>query len=348
MQPAGDDGGYLQVWQQTVDALGETVALKNVIGVIPGTDPKLAGESLVIGAHYDHFGRGAYADAASERGKVHPGADDNASGLAVMLELARSLAGQPRPRSIVFIAFSGEELGRLGSRHYVQHAKRYPMHQVIGMVNLDTVGRLGKRPLTVFGVDTADEWVHILRGAGYVTGVTVKPVAGDFGSSDQTSFIEAGVPAIQLFSGAHADIHRPGDTPDKIDTAGLVKTARVLGEITGYLAERVEPLTSSLRAAESGPETSPPTEKRKVRLGTVPDYSFTGTGVLIDDVHADTPAEQAGLRKGDIILTVNGQQITSLRDYAQALRRLKPGEEIRLRYQRDGDEQHATTKVMLR
>ncbi|NNJ95312.1 MAG: M20/M25/M40 family metallo-hydrolase, partial [Halobacteria archaeon] len=343
---AADD--YFQTWQETVSVLGSIATLKNVIGVLPGTDPDRAAESLVIGAHYDHFGRGGYADHAQHRGKVHPGADDNASGIAVMLELARNLAGKPLPRTIVFVAFTGEESGRLGSRHYVQHMTRYPADRIIAMVNLDTVGRLGENPLTVFGAGTADEWVHILRGAGYVTGVAVKPVANDIGSSDQTSFIESGIPAVQLFGTAHGDFHRPGDTPDKIDLNGLVKTARVLQEIADYLAERPGPLNATLEGVRIPARATTANSKRHASLGTVPDYAWSGAGVLIDDVRPGTPAEQAGLRKGDIIVAVNDITVMHLRDYAQVLRTLSPGDEIGIRFRRDGREQTVRTHVMVR
>ena len=192
----------------------------------------------------DHLGRGEYGAPAAAAGRIHPGADDNASGVAVLLEMARVLAGRPQPRSIVFIAFTGEEAGRLGSKHYLQNATRYPPEHLLAMVNLDSVGRLGERPLLMLGAGTAEEWVHILRGAGYVTGVQVKPVDDDIGSSDQTSFIEAGVPAVQLFAGAHPDFHRPGDTVDRIDAGGLLKTAQVLKEITTYLAGRPDAIPS--------------------------------------------------------------------------------------------------------
>ncbi|MGB5261747.1 MAG: M20/M25/M40 family metallo-hydrolase, partial [Gammaproteobacteria bacterium] len=282
------------------------------------------------------------------RGQVHPGADDNASGIAVMLELARKLAGKPQPRTLVFVAFSGEETGRLGSRHYVHHTPRYPVNRIIAMVNLDTVGRLGDDPLTVFGSGTADEWVHILRGAGYVTGVAVRPVAEDIGSSDQTSFIENGVPAVQLFGGVHEDIHRPGDTPEKIDVPGLVKTARVLQEIAGYLAERPEPLNSTLAAVDGPARATQAAGRRQVSLGTVPDYAWAGAGVLIEAVRTGTPAEQAGLRKGDIIVAVNTMTVNHLRDYARVLKSLQPGDEVHVRYRRDGREEDVRTHVMVR
>ncbi|MDX1697187.1 MAG: M20/M25/M40 family metallo-hydrolase, partial [Thiohalobacterales bacterium] len=316
LQPGASDGqSWYQAWEAAVPALGRTVSLKNVIGILPGSDPARAGESLVIGAHYDHLGRGDYAGQAADRGQVHPGADDNASGVAVLLELARTLAGKPQPRSIVFGAFTGEEAARLGSRHFVENAANYPTDKMIAMINLDTVGRLGARPLLALGSGTAEEWVHILRGAGYVTGVPVKAVADDIGSSDQTSFIEAGVPAVQLFAGAHEDFHGPGDTPERIDAAGLVKTAQVLKEMTVYLAGRPEALSSSLGSTQRILAEPSAQTRRRVSLGIVPDYSESGQGVRVDEVRAGTSAEAAGLRAGDIIIALNGTPLKNLRDY---------------------------------
>ncbi len=348
LQPGGDGGTFLQTWEERVAELDRTVTLRNVIAVLPGTDPRRAGESLVIGAHYDHLGLGEYGGQTEDRGQVHPGADDNASGVAVLLELARTLAGKPHPRSLVFVAFTGEEAGRLGSRHYLQQAGAYPLERMIAMVNLDTVGRLGERPLTVLATGTAEEWVDILRGAGYVTGVAVNAVADDIGSGDQTSFIAAGVPAVQFFSGAHADFHRPGDTLDKIDTAGMVKVAQVLKETVDYLADRPRPLTATTLAGPplaAAPDTTP---LRRVSLGTLPDYTWNGEGVRLDGVRAGTPAAQAGLRPGDIIVELNGTPVNNLREYAQALKQLQPGDEVGIRYRRKGEEYQTTTRVIAR
>jgi Zn-dependent M28 family amino/carboxypeptidase len=299
----------------------------------------------VIGAHYDHLGRGEYGTRTGDRGQVHPGADDNASGVAVMLELARSLAGKSQPRSIVFVAFTGEEAGRLGSRHFIQNATDYPVDRMIAMVNLDTVGRLGEQSLLVLGTGTAEEWVHILRGTGYVTGVPVKPVADDIGSSDQTSFIAAGVPAVQLFSGAHADFHRPGDTPARIDAAGLVKTAQVLKEITTYLAARPDALHSSLGEQQI---TAAATPQRRVSLGITPGYAFNGAGVQVDALRSGTPASRSGLRPGDIITAVNDEPVPDLRAYSRVLKGLQPGDTVRITFRRGAGEQTVTTRVIER
>jgi hypothetical protein len=344
LQPGGDNEGYYQVWQQQVEALDARMTLKNVVAVLPGSDPRYAGQSLVIGAHYDHLGLGEHNGRRQDRGHIHPGADDNASGIAVMLELARSLKDNPLPRTLVFIAFTGEETGLLGSRHYVRHTDTYPAASIVAMLNLDTVGRPGGRPLILFGTGTADEWVHIFRGAGYVTGVEVKAVADDFGSSDQTAFIEAGIPAVQFFSGSHEDYHRPGDTADKLDYDGLTRVARVLNEAVRHLGERPESLHSTLDGTRSSvPENQ--SSSRRISFGTVPDFTHSGEGVRLDAVRTNTPAESAGLRKGDIIISVNETPIADLRVYAEALKKLDPGDEIRVTFLRDGAEQTLNTHV---
>ena len=199
----------------------------------------------------------------------------------------------------------------------------------------------------LFGTGTADEWIHIFHGAGYVTGVPVAAVADDFGSSDQTSFIDAGVPAVQFFGGMHEDIHRPGDTPEQIDHDGLVRVAKVLYEAVDYLTERPGPLTVTL-AGSRQLDTADAGQKRRVSLGTVPDFTWNGNGVRLDDVRPDSPAARAGLQSGDIIQRVNGAPVSDMRQYARALRRLSPGDEIRVDFSRDGKEHHIVTRVTQR
>jgi aminopeptidase N len=344
LQPGGDRDSYFQTWQQQVEALDTPMTMKNVVAVLPGSDPRYAGQSLVIGAHYDHLGRAEHNGRREDRGTIHPGADDNASGVAVMLELARSLKDRPLPRTLVFIAFTGEETGLLGSQHYVRHTGSYPTDNIIAMLNLDTVGRLGEQPLILFGSGSADEWVHIFRGAGYVTGIAVNTVADDFGSSDQSAFIEAGIPAVQFFSGSHEDYHRPGDTPEKLDYDGLTRVARVLNETIRYLGDRPEPLHSTLGGVQ-GSVPAAPSSSRRISFGTVPDFTYAGTGVRLDDVRTGTPADRAGLRKGDIIIVVNATPVDDLRAYSEALKQLAPGDDIDVHFLRDGVEQTLHTQV---
>ncbi|SNX59353.1 PDZ domain-containing protein [Nitrosomonas ureae] len=335
--PGGDSGSFFQTWQQDVGLPKGNVALRNVVGILPGTNPQLAGHSLVIGAHYDHLGTGWPDVRAAHQGKIHHGADDNASGVAVMLELARQVVGKWQPeRTVIFVAFTGEEADLLGSKHYVRNNESFPAEKIIAMLNLDTVGRLENNPVTIFGTGTARELVHIFRGAGFVTGIPINAVQDDFGSSDQAAFIQAGIPAVQFFASAHEDYHAPGDTTDKIDAAGLVKVAAILKEATEYLANRIEPLTVTLSSAPApATESSEPKEKRTASLGTVPDFSYPGEGVRIDNTLPDSPAQQAGLQQGDILIQLAGQPVSDLTSYAAILRSLKAGEKVELQFRRD-------------
>lgn len=335
--PGGDGSSYYQIWQQDVGAPKGKLTLRNVIGIVPGTNPELAGQSLVIGAHYDHLGMGWPDARAANQGKIHYGADDNASGIAVMLELARQIAVKWQPqRTIIFIAFTGEEANLLGSKHYINHATNYPVDKIVAMLNLDTVGRLGNNPVTLFGAGTARELAHVFRGAGFVTGIPINAVQNDFGSSDQAAFIKAGVPAVQFFASAHEDYHAPGDTVDKIDAAGLVKVAAILKEATEYLANRLEPLTVALPSYNAQSESIPVKDKRRVSLGTMPDFSHQGKGVRVDSIIHGSPAHQAQLQAGDILIQLAGQLISDLASYANILRTLEAGQKTVLQYLRDG------------
>jgi hypothetical protein len=345
LRPAGsDEGSFFQTWEESGGDPARKVTMKNIIGVIPGRKPELKAESVVVGAHYDHLGLGWPESRDNNRGKIHPGADDNASGVAVLLELARVLAKGPQPdRTIVFAAFSGEEEGKLGSRYYVEHEKQYPATRCIGMVNMDTVGRLGKNKLLILGTASAKEWVHIFRGASFVTGVDLQTVSAELDSSDQKSFQDAGVPAVQLFSGPNLDYHRSTDTADKIDADGLEKVTSVAREVVDYLADRKEPLTSELRQGSAA--IAPSTSARKVSLGTIPDFAYSGKGVRISGVVAGSPAEAAGLKEGDIIAQMNGSPVESLKNFSDILKTLKPGDKASIVFLRDGKESTVQTEV---
>ena len=210
---------------------------------------------------------------------MHPGADDNASGVAVLLEVARAMAdaGASR-RTIVFVATTAEEAGMLGSKHYVEHPVR-PREGIRSVLNIDSVGRLGTAPLGVIGSATATEWPHVFRGIGFVTGIQTQFASQGLESSDQASFIARGIPAVQLFTPPHTDYHRPGDTADKVDVAGLVRVATVAREAVTYLADRPEPLTITIAApgAQTPTAAAPgPQGARRAGFGIVPDFAFAG------------------------------------------------------------------------
>jgi hypothetical protein len=285
---------------------------------------------------------------------VHHGADDNASGVAVMLELARAMAaGERPPRTVVFAAFTGEEAGLLGSRHYAAHPV-FPLDKLIGVINLDTVGRLGREKLSVLGTGTASEWQHIFRGAGFVTGVESRNVPESVESSDQVAFIEKGVPAVQIFSGAHTDYHRPTDTADKIDVAGLVKVATFVKEGIVYLAERPEPLTNTIKpgppaarpaAPPGGAPAGAAEGTRRVSFGTVPDFAFQGPGVKVTGLVPGSPAEAAGIREGDVVLNIDGRAVANLQGFSDILRSLAPGQTVAVVLDRSGSQM--TVKITL-
>jgi hypothetical protein len=341
LKPAnGKEGNFFQILKDPeLD-----IVMNNVVGVISGKRPEISDQSVVVGAHYDHLGTGWPDVREGNRGKIHPGADDNASGVAVLIELAEVLGKNLKPdRSLIFVAFTGEEAGRKGSKYYAANQKQYPSEKCIGMVNLDTVGRLGKGKLLVLGAGSAREWTHIFRGAGFVTGVEVETVTESVDSSDNISFEEAGVPAVQLFSGPHLDYHRPTDTADKIDSQGLVKVASVAKEVIEYLAKIEKPLTSTISHKE---KAEPSTEKdRKVSLGIVPNFVFKGKGTRISAVVPGSPAEKSGLKEGDIVIQINDNSVHNLKDLSNILRTLKPGNKVDIIFIRDGKEMKVESEV---
>jgi hypothetical protein len=350
LTPGGDDGTYFQNWAEKVGKEGKQFTLKNVIGIIPGTDEKLAGQSVVLSAHYDHLGLGWPDARKGNKGKIHNGADDNASGVSVMIELAKLMGKTEKPkRTIIFVAFTGEEAGLTGSRYYVENYQEFPADKVMANINLDTVGRLFGRKLLVLNGGSAREWKFIFMGTEYVTGIPISMVTEQLDASDQKSFIEAGIPAIQIFSGPEEDYHKPTDTYDKIDSDGMVKVATVTKEVIEYLAEREEPLNYTGQAKEEKSQTDKveQTEKkdRRVSTGTMPDFQFSGEGVKIGAVSPGSPAEKSGLQTGDIIVKFEDTPIKSLRDYSNALKTKQPGDIVSIEYVRDGE--HKTTKLEL-
>jgi hypothetical protein len=352
LAPAGDAGTYFQRFTIAKGPGGAPVETANVVGVVRGSRADWTEQTALVTAHYDHLGRGWPDAHAGDAGKIHAGADDNASGVAVLLELARVVAAGERPlRTTVFIAFSGEEAGLAGARHYADRPVG-PLGKVIGAINLDTVGRLGEGTVSILGAGTATEWPHIFRGASFVTGVESASVSGSYEASDQRVFIERGIPAVQVFTGPHADYHRPTDTADKVDVAGLVKVAILVREGVVYLGERAEPLTPTLAG---GPPSTPstqtgaaPSRGRRVTFGAVPDFTFEGRGVRLGGVTPGSPAEQAGLKEGDILTRIGQRPVANLREFSDVLRELTPGHVVGVTYLRGGQERSASVTVVER
>ena len=336
LQPAGDDG-YRQNWNWTGGDPEREMSLTNLIGRLPGTDSAVVGQPVVILAHLDHLGRGWPDARAGNAGMVHPGADDNASGVAVLLELAEAMAKEPpRPRPVVFAVVTGEEAGRIGSRHLM--AVMAGDGSPFACVNLDSVGRLADGKLFVLNADSAREWRFIFMGVGYTTGAPVEVVAEPLDSSDQMSCIEVGVPAVQLFTGPHADYHRPSDTADVIDGPGMAVVAEAAHEAVGYLAERIDPMTVTISGMAGPPPESGDGSPRRASLGTMPDFSFEGPGVRVQQVMPGSAAETAGILAGDVVMALDGQTVEDLRGYSALLKTHGPGDAVTVTIVREGVE----------
>ncbi len=344
LQPAGGDG-FRQAWSWRGGDPEREMALVNLVARIPGTDPALDRQPVVVLAHIDHLGTGWPDVRAGNEGMVHPGADDNASGVAVLLELARTMAAEPpRPRPVVFAVVTGEEAGLLGSRHLLSTLP--PEVQPFACVNLDTVGRLADGKLYVLNADSAREWRFIFMGVGYTTGAPISVVSEPLDASDQVACIERGIPAVQLFTGPTADYHRPTDTVATIDAEGLVVVTESAHEAVGYLAERTEALTVTIAGTGGGSAAADPHEgERRASLGTMPDFGFEGQGVRVQQVMPGSAAESAGILAGDVIVAFDGEPVADLRSYSALLKAREPGDEVTVIALRDGGQLEFTVTL---
>jgi Tol biopolymer transport system component len=319
----------------------------NVIGKIPaGVDEKrrLPG-TIVIGAHYDHLGLGGRHSLAPDKHEPHVGADDNASGVAGVLEIARSLTARRAElaRDVLVIGFSGEESGLLGSSHFVKAAEAgkvpaLPPKSTFAMLNLDMIGRLRENKLAVLGGETAAEWPDLLKEPCVLARVecSVTPDGG-YGPSDQMSFFLSGVPVLHFFTGAHADYHKPSDTTDKINAAGAGQIAQIVAELTLRVSQQPKPLRFN-----PGAKSQPPggdLRSFNASLGTIPDYAGPGpgkSGVLLGGVRPGGAAERAGMRRGDLLVRLGRHEIASIEDFMFVLNASKPGETTKATVVRNG------------
>jgi Peptidase family M28/PDZ domain/PA domain len=309
----------------------------NVLAYLPATSPvaSVARPWVAVGAHYDHLGHGTSGGSLAsgdEAGKIHHGADDNASGSAAVLAIAGSLSRQPRKRHVLIALWSGEELGLLGSSAFVTHPA-VPIDQLVAYLNFDMVGRMQDNKLIVQGTGTSPVWPPLLERTNVLAGFDLQVESDPYQPTDESSFNEAGVPCLTFFTGAHADYHKPTDTADKIDYADLDRVAKFGAAIVARLMDTDEPPAFT----KVEPTLQGGRAELRVFTGTIPDYATDTKGLLLSGVIPGGPAEQAGLQKGDVIVEIGGQSITNIYDYTYALDTLKIGTPVQVVYLRNGD-----------
>jgi Zn-dependent M28 family amino/carboxypeptidase len=312
-----------------------------VVAVIPGTSPKLRGQVVLVGAHYDHLGMGGFgALDPDSTGRTHNGADDNASGTAALLEIGRALASRKPARTIVLVAFSGEELGTLGSSYFVQHAVPQPIDSLYAMLNLDMVGRLRNGRLMALGAATAREFPALLDSLNTPPRFVLRASGDGWGPSDHAVFFATRHPVLHFFTDLHDDYHRSTDDWEKVNVEGLAQVAHFVADLTWSLANRPTPLTF---VDAPRPQASTGGSGYGAYLGTIPDMSGGGVsqGVRITGVRAGSPAEQAGLAAGDVITAIGDKHIANLYDMTDALRSHQPGDTVMIVSTREGVERQA-------
>ena len=338
-------GGWFQPFTVSKDApavqhanLGDLNG-KNVIGILPGRDPVLRNETVIVGAHYDHLGLGGFgALDPDSAGRVHNGADDNASGTAALFAIAERLRAAPPARTVVFIAFSGEELGLLGSDYYVKHPL-YPLSATEIMINLDMVGRLKNDKLIVYGTGTATEIPALLDSLNWYAKFDLRPQPEGYGPSDQTSFYAAKIPVLHFFTDLHGDYHRSSDDWDKINAQGLVRVADFAAAVATAMGNRPTRLTFVDVPPPAPKAGAAATGGYGAYLGTVPDMASGETGgVRITGVSKGSPAELGGMMGGDMITKIGDYDVPDLAGMTDALRNYKPGDKVVVIVVRDGKE----------
>jgi hypothetical protein len=315
-----------------------SAAARNVIGRVPGTDS--GGEAVVIGAHFDHLGvrkpmmrefKGGQLVKRRVEPEIHNGADDNASGVSGLIEIARMFTEGPAPkRDVLFIAFTGEEAGLLGSTHYVNHPP-VPLDRTVAMLNMDMIGRMppDSDKLQVFGARTAPTFMETLESAGKETGLTISPAADAGGRSDHAPFYRKQVPSMHFFSGHHGDHHKPSDDSDKINAAAGAKIASLIYRVARQIADSAARPTFQPETQAAGADTQGPRMTYRVVMGLTPGYVNDGQpGMLVEAVSKEGPAEMAGMKAGDRIIRVNGKKIANIYDYMASTRNNKPGDTV--------------------
>lgn len=339
-KPASCDlPGWSASGQATVKLIRRPV--KNVIGLLEGNGP-LKDETIVIGAHFDHLGYGGEGSLAPHSMEIHNGADDNASGTAGLLELARRLGRreQPLPRSILFLAFTGEERGLLGAEEYVKNPL-VPLERTVAMLNMDMIGRLDGDKLTVFGTGTSTRWNELVDALSEPLNLKIAKKPEGFGPSDHSAFYAKKIPVLHLFTGTHSDYHRPGDDWDKINVEGMDRIVTLMEQLTLDVAmQETRPDYLEVKGTASIERTG-----SRPYFGSIPDFGTEAEGYAIQGVSPDSPAEKGGLKGGDVIVEFGGNRIGGLDDFDLALRKFSPGEQVEIVVLRKGE--RVTVKVTL-
>ena len=311
----------------------------NVIGYIDNKAPA----TVVIGAHYDHLGYGEDNNSMLRTGEklIHNGADDNASGTAAMMELARMLKSSKfKNNNYLFAAFSGEELGLFGSKYFVENPT-IDLKQVNYMINLDMVGRLNdsSKAITIGGYGTSPQWSSIIK-TNKKSPLQIRIDSSGTGPSDHTSFYRKDIPVLFYFTGLHADYHKPTDDYDKINYPGELSVIKHIYNVIGYLDDNKAKLVfTKTRETQSFTST-----RFNVTLGIMPDYTFSGNGIRVDGVSDGKPAQKAGIKTGDIIIQLGDNNITSMESYMQSLGKFKKGETTKVKVKRGNDTIESTVQ----
>ncbi|ELR71088.1 Putative aminopeptidase [Fulvivirga imtechensis AK7] len=323
----GGTNGYLQAFDVTpsmnphekpeMNADGDSLTIKalNVVGMIDNPGDQV----IVIGAHYDHLGYGGFGSLHRGDTLIHNGADDNASGVAVLLMLAEKLKSKKLNQDIMFIAFSGEEKGLWGSNYFVKNPT-IELKNIKAMINMDMVGRLNEeRSLVVHGTGTSPVWEQLL-GAHNTDNLSLIMKPSGMGPSDHTSFYLQDIPVLHFFTGQHEDYHKPTDDVDKLNYEGMTDIAEYITRITISLDS-----ASKMEFTKTKDE-SQDTPRFKVTLGVIPDYLYDGKGMRIDGVSEGKPASKAGLQKGDVVVKLGGENVEDMMSYMKALSRFNEGD----------------------
>lgn len=331
------DATYLLRGDSAANREFATVATSNVLAILPGSDPVLKNHYIIIGAHYDHLGLGGPHSGSRrpDTTAVHNGADDNASGVATLLELADILKNgkSPLKRSLIFIAFSAEEIGLLGSAWYTDHPV-VPLKQHVLMINLDMVGRMDKKKpgLQIGGTGTFANAEALLNAVMEGRRCKASYAKEGYGPSDHASFYSDSIPVLYFSTGAHADYHTPADDAELLNYKGMALTADIIADFL----RKVDADTLSPLFLEAGPrEGSRTAMNLKVRLGIMPDFGNTAAvGVGVGAVNENSPAQRGGLLKGDVITAIDGKPVKNIYDYMDVLKSLTAGQSVSVDFRR--------------